>query len=125
MSELKITGTDFIVMHVKDFAEAVKFYEEVLGLKFSKKYGRIPGGELETGNLTIQMFEASAIGQEFTRSQAVAFHVKDVDAARKALESRGVSFVPDTMDSGFCYQAYFKDPSGNPLIIHNRYASAG
>lgn len=26
------------------------------------------------------------------------------------------------MDSGVCHQAVFKDPDGNTLILHHRYA---
>jgi predicted enzyme related to lactoylglutathione lyase len=55
-------------------------------------------------------------------SAPFAFQVDDVEAARTELEARGVKFTMDTMDSGVCHQAFFNDPDGNPLIIHNRYA---
>jgi hypothetical protein len=48
--------------------------------------------------------------------------VDDVESARKQLESRGVSFQGETLDSGVCYEAYFQDPDGNALILHHRYA---
>ena len=41
---------------------------------------------------------------------------------RAELESRGVIFTPDTIDSGVCHMAYFADPDGNALMLHNRYA---
>jgi predicted lactoylglutathione lyase len=41
------------------------------------------------------------------------------------LESQGVQFEGETMDSGVCFQAYFRDPDGNALILHNRYAPPG
>lgn len=28
----------------------------------------------------------------------------------------------ETLDSGVCHQAFFADPDGNLLILHNRYA---
>jgi hypothetical protein len=46
-------------------------------------------------------------------------------SARKQLESRGVEFEGETMDSGVCFQAYFRDPDGNALILHHRYAPQG
>ena len=52
-------------------------------------------------------------------------HVDDVEAARAELESRGVRFDGETMDSGVCYEAYFRDPDGNALILHHRYAPPG
>jgi glyoxalase/bleomycin resistance protein/dioxygenase superfamily protein len=39
------------------------------------------------------------------------------------LESRGVEFKGETIDSGVCYQAFFEDPDGNTLAIHHRYKS--
>jgi len=48
-----------------------------------------------------------------------------VAEARAELESRGVRFEGETMDSGVCFQAYFRDPDGNALILHNRYAPPG
>ena len=119
---MNITHTDFIFLHAKDFAEAAAFYTNTLGLKQSKNYERIPGGEFETGNLTIQILDPAAIGQEFRAGQAIALHVENVDEARAELEAKGVEFKYPTIDSGTCVQAYFSDPSGNPLILHNRYA---
>ena len=34
---------------------------------------------------------------------------------------RGVEFL-HAFDSGVCHQAVFKDPDGNVLILHHRYA---
>lgn len=28
----------------------------------------------------------------------------------------------ETLESGVCHQAFFADPDGNLLILHNRYA---
>ncbi|HEX8688998.1 MAG TPA: hypothetical protein VF729_02020 [Solirubrobacterales bacterium] len=53
----------------------------------------------------------------------IAVATKDYDAAARAeLESRGVEFKADTLDSGVCHQAFFTDPDGNALPIHHRYA---
>jgi hypothetical protein len=29
------------------------------------------------------------------------------------------------MDSGVCHMAFFRDPDGNALLLHNRYAPRG
>ena len=52
----------------------------------------------------------------------IALQVEDYDAARAELESRGVAFTTDTIDSGVCHMAAFDDPEGNALMIHHRYA---
>jgi catechol 2,3-dioxygenase-like lactoylglutathione lyase family enzyme len=118
-----VSGTDFVFVPAKDFAAAERFYGSVLGLPCSARYGRIPGGEFETGTLTLQVIESAAIGQEFRRgAHAIALRVDDVAAARAELESRGVAFSGETIDSGVCHMAFFADPDGNPLILHHRYA---
>ena len=52
----------------------------------------------------------------------MALRVDDVAARREELEAKGVTFFGDTIDSGVCFQAFFADPDGNPLILHHRYA---
>jgi predicted enzyme related to lactoylglutathione lyase len=119
-----VTGVDFVTVFVKDFAAASEFYGAVLGLPCSAEYGKAPGAEFETGNLTLQVMDAEAIGRKFEPStHPIALHVDDVAAARAELESRGVKFLAETMDSGVCHMAPFEDPSGNTLMLHHRYAA--
>ncbi|MDX6601920.1 MAG: hypothetical protein QOF13_1122 [Solirubrobacterales bacterium] len=118
-----ISGVDFATVFVKDYPAAVEFYGQTLGLEHSVDYGKIPGGEFEAGNLTLQVLDAAAIGQEFRPSgHPLAFHVDDVEATRTELESKGIAFSADTMDSGVCHMAFFTDPDGNALVLHHRYA---
>ena len=118
-----ITGTDFITVATKDYDTAAEFYGEVLGLPFSKRWGNMPAGEFETGTLTIAVMQSDAFGMEFRpNNHPIALHVDDVAAARAELESRGVQFKGDILDSGVCHQAFFADPDGNALAIHHRYA---
>ena len=120
---MSITGVDFAVVPTRDFARAVEFYGDVLGLEKSVQYGQHPGQEFETGNLTLAVLEIESFGGEFSASKApIALRVDNVAAAREELESRGVSFTGDIVDSGVCHQAYFSDPDGNHLILHHRYA---
>ena len=118
-----VTGVDFVTVFVKDYDAATEFYGSALGLPCSTTYGRRNGCEFEAGNLTLQVMEAAAIGREFERStHPIALHVDDVAAAREALESQGVTFLGETIDSGVCHMAIFADPDGNVLMLHNRYA---
>jgi predicted enzyme related to lactoylglutathione lyase len=123
---MTVTGVDFVTVFVKDFPESQQFYGETLGLEQSSNYDRIPGGEFETGSLTLQVLDSAAVGREFAPSgHPIALHVPDVEAARERLESEGVKFFGETMDSGVCHMAIFEDPSGNALMFHNRYAPKG
>lgn len=123
MSAPLVTGVDFAVVFVKDFDAAMEFYGTTLGLLEGARYGRMPGVEFETGNLTLAVLQAEAFGQEFQAARnPIALRVDDVAAARETLRSRGVEFSGDIVDSGVCHQAYLSDPDGNQLILHHRYA---
>lgn len=117
-----VGGVDFLTVFVEDFDAAMAFYGEVLGLRCSVRYGRINGAEFETGNLTLQVMEAAAVGSTFSpRGHPLALHVDDVAAARAELEAKGVQFR-HAFDSGVCHNAVFADPDGNVLLLHHRYA---
>lgn len=120
---MNISGVDFITVPTRDFAQAGDFYENVLGLERSIRWGDRPAGEFETGSLTIALMQSDAFGLEFSpHTHPIALHVDDVEAARAELEEKGVAFVADTMDSGVCHMAHFRDPDGNALMLHHRYA---
>jgi len=121
-----VTGTDFVAVPTEDYDAAAAFYGEVLGLPFGKRWGDMPAGEFETGNQTIAIMQSDAFGIEFhPHKHPIALHVDDVEAARAELESRGVTFAADTMDSGVCHMAVFADLDGNALMLHSRYAPKG
>jgi catechol 2,3-dioxygenase-like lactoylglutathione lyase family enzyme len=122
-SPVNVTGVDFLTVFVTDYPAAVEFYCGLLGMEHSVDYGKIPGGEVETGSLTLQVVDAASIGREFKpNGHPLALHVDDVEAARAELESKDVEFHGETIDSGVCHMAFFSDPDGNTLMFHNRYA---
>ena len=126
-SESVVTGVDFVSVPTRDLDAAREFYGSALGLEASSVYqrgsGPALGAEFETGNLTLSLIDAAAVGIEYQPNKVpVAFHVEDIKAARAELESRGVSFAADTMDTGVCFMAHFRDPDGNALMLHHRYA---
>jgi predicted enzyme related to lactoylglutathione lyase len=118
-----ITGVDFVAVPANDFEASVRFYGDMLGLPCIARYGELPGAEFQAGNLTLAIMQTDAFGQEFRPNcMPIALQVDDVAAARALLETAGVEFVTETFDSGVCHQAIFKDPAGNPLDLHHRYA---
>jgi catechol 2,3-dioxygenase-like lactoylglutathione lyase family enzyme len=120
---MNVTGVDFITVPTRDFEKARDFYGDVLGLERSKRWGDMPAMEFETGSLTIAVMQSDAFGIEFQpHTHPIALQVDDVEAARAELESKGVSFQADTIDSGVCHMAPFSDPDGNTLMFHHRYA---
>jgi catechol 2,3-dioxygenase-like lactoylglutathione lyase family enzyme len=123
---LTIHGVDFVALPAQDIEASRDFYGSVLGLPVVKHYGDMPATEYQAGNLTLAIMEPTAFGQELRpHGMPVALRVDDVAAARSALMARGVEFVTDTFDSGVCHQAIFRDPAGNMLGLHHRYAPGG
>jgi predicted enzyme related to lactoylglutathione lyase len=79
--------------------------------------------EFETGNVTLSIVDGEAMGiGHHVHRIALALRVDDVAEARSTLESRGVQFQGDILDTGVCHMAFFADPDGNALMLHHRYA---
>ena len=120
---MRVEGTDFAALFVTDYPRAVEFYGGTLGLEHSQDYGRIPGGEFETGNLTLQVLDAAAVGREFApNGSPLALRVEDVAVARAELEAAGVEFLSDVnvVDEGVLAGwrwVYFRDPFGIVLEL--------
>ena len=120
---MNVTGVDFVFVPTRDWEKSKDFYGETLGLERSKQWGEMPASEFETGSLTIALMQSDAFGIEFApHSLPIALHVDDVQRAREELEAKGVEFGGDTLDSGVCHMAHFRDPDGNVLMLHHRYA---
>ena len=121
-----VTGVDFVCVATSDLPAAREFYGRVLGLPCSSVWREADpvGAEYETGSLTLALLDSAALGIEYrANNHPIALHVDDVAAARRELESRGVAFKGDIVDSGVCHMAYFADPDGNQLMLHHRYAA--
>ena len=122
-----ITGVDFVSVPTRDLTAAMDFYGNVLGLPRSSVWqrpGQEPvGAEFETGTVTIALIASEQLGIDFQPHKVpIALRVDNVESARAELESRGIAFLGETLDSGVCHQALFQDPDGNVLDLHHRYA---
>jgi predicted enzyme related to lactoylglutathione lyase len=118
-----ITGVDFVALPTHDLERAVEFYGARLSLERSVYRPGQHFAEFETGNLTLSVIDAEAMGLEHNVQRLhIALHVDDVPAVRTTLEERGVAFQGDTLDTGVCHMAFFADPDGNALMLHHRYA---
>ena len=114
-----VQRVDFVSIPVRDLERARRFYGEVLGLPAG---GPAPD-EFEAGNVTLALWAPEADGERFSANVAgVALRVPKVAAARRALEEQGVEFIGETVDTGVCHMAFLRDPDGNTLILHRRYA---
>lgn len=117
---MRVEHVDFVSVLTQDLARAKAFYTEVLGLEVESEGES--DLELRAGQVTLDVFDPSSIGQPFAPSPAgLALRVGDVDAARAELEAKGVAFDGETIQTSVCRQAWFKDPDGNALMLHRRF----
>jgi catechol 2,3-dioxygenase-like lactoylglutathione lyase family enzyme len=123
MDGIGVERTDFVNVATTDLARAVRFYGETLGLPRNPRSSD-DWPEFDTGNLTLLLASADKTGVPFSPSNnAVALRVADVDEAKRRLEAAGVEFeFAESYDTGVCKMAFFRDPDGNALILHRRYA---
>jgi catechol 2,3-dioxygenase-like lactoylglutathione lyase family enzyme len=118
---MQVEEVDFVSVLTQDIPRAKQFYGETLGLPIETEGDN--DLEFTLGQVTLDVFNPTSIGQEFAPSPAgIAIRVPDVAAARAELEAKGVVFDGDIMDTGVCHMTFFKDPDGNALLLHRRYA---
>jgi len=117
---IEVQRVDFVSFLTQDIPRAKRFYGETLGLELESEGEH--DLEFRCGQVTLDVFDPSSIGQPFAPSPAgLALRVPDVDAARAALEAAGVAFDGETIETSVCRQAWFKDPDGNSLMLHRRF----
>ena len=117
------------ILPVKDMARARRFYEEQLRLS---PVGAKPDGKFvyRCGGAEIALFPKP--GGTKADHTAVSFKVADIRAAIRDLESRGVAFADYDLPGlktvehvcvlGAEKAAWFQDPEGNILCLHEDLA---
>jgi len=115
---MQVERVDFVSMPTRDMERALAFYREVLGLPESE-YSE---GEVETPNVTLSFWAPKADGEQFQANTAgIGLRVADVEAAVEEFRAAGGEVI-GMEDSGVCHMGFVKDPDGNVLILHRRYA---
>jgi catechol 2,3-dioxygenase-like lactoylglutathione lyase family enzyme len=115
---MKIEQVDFVSVPTRDTARAVAWYRDVLGLPESE----FAEGEVETPNVTLGFWAPEEQGEPFVPNEnGVAMRVADVEAAVDEVRAAGGEVI-GIQDSGVCHMGFVKDPDGNVLILHRRYA---
>jgi catechol 2,3-dioxygenase-like lactoylglutathione lyase family enzyme len=115
-----ISGVDTIGIPTQDFARSREFYVELLGLRPDDN----AWNEFWIGDTCFAIWQPTQFGMEFhpVKNGLALLHVEDVATARAELAAKGVEFIGETLDTGVCHMAPFKDPDGNELTLHKRYA---
>jgi catechol 2,3-dioxygenase-like lactoylglutathione lyase family enzyme len=115
---MQVEQVDFVSVPTRDMERALAFYRDVLGLPESE----FSEGELETPNVTLSFWIPEADGEPFEANTAgIGLRVADVEAAIEEFRAAGGEVI-GIEDSGVCHMGFVKDPDGNVLILHRRYA---
>lgn len=115
---MEVEQVDFVSVPTRDATRAVAWYRDLLALPESE----FSEGEVEAPNLTLSFWSPEEQGEQFCPNEnGVAFRVPDVHAAVEELRAAGAEVI-GIEDSGVCHMGFCKDPDGNVLILHRRYA---
>jgi catechol 2,3-dioxygenase-like lactoylglutathione lyase family enzyme len=120
---MQVERTDFVTVPVTDIERSARFYGDTLGLE--KVSGDEGWPEFQLGqNISLYLMDPTKIGSSFEgpHGAPLALRVPDVAETRVALEAEGVEFDGEILDTGVCHMAFFRDPDGNALMLHRRYA---
>jgi catechol 2,3-dioxygenase-like lactoylglutathione lyase family enzyme len=118
---MQVEQVDFVSVPTRDIDGAVAWYRDVLGLSPSD----VTEGEVETPNVTLSFWAPEADGEPFQPNTAgIGLRVPDVGAAVEEARAGGAEVI-GIEDSGVCHMGFVKDPDGNVLILHRRYAPRG
>ena len=115
---MEVEQVDFVSVPTRDYERAVAWYGDVFGLPVSE----FSEAEVETPNLTMSFWKPEENGEPFVPNEnGIALRVADVHAAVDEARAAGAE-VLGIEDSGVCHMGFVKDPDGNVLILHRRYA---
>ena len=123
-SLVRYVGTLLVQLRVADLERSVAFYRDTLGLTLKHRNDELKWVKFDTGikGVTIGVGEGEKV--EGSGSVSINLGVADVDEARSVLESRGVTFVGETITvPGVVKLADLRDPDGNRIRLAQALSS--
>lgn len=124
VSQLTVTGVDFVALPAQDLDRAVGFYRDVLGLRITADHRdkNVDWVEFDAGGTCIGLVIPESFGGQFqaVKFAGVGLRVNDVQATLADLKARGLEVHHE--DTGICHMIFVEDSEGNNVCLHNRYA---
>jgi lactoylglutathione lyase len=109
----------YTTVYVRDFARAMDFYENALGLKLRLRDDKFGHGSFATDGalFSVQRVEGKQSPMA-GRQTGIGFGVADLDGEYRRLSGLGVKFTmkPERQPWGG-YMSMFADPDGNLLYL--------
>jgi predicted enzyme related to lactoylglutathione lyase len=104
-----------MTFRVSDFAEAVSFYENIIGLKKKSQWHNYAVFDLCGMMLALEPEERKGTEKGIPD---IYLQVDNVDGAYRELKSKGVRFLTEPQDQSWgARTAKFVDPKGNAFIL--------
>jgi catechol 2,3-dioxygenase-like lactoylglutathione lyase family enzyme len=115
MADVPRLSLDHVYYWTRDMDRAVAFYADVLGLALAHRSG---DGWAEFAAGPVKLALHGTDEADLPAGGTVVFRVDDLDAARWALERRGVVFDGHESEvPGVGRFTTFHDPDGNPIQL--------
>jgi catechol 2,3-dioxygenase-like lactoylglutathione lyase family enzyme len=115
---------DHVYYWVTDMDRAVRFYQEVVGLRLLERHDS-NWAELDAGSIRLALHGTREGAPVSGGGAAAGFRVDDLDATESALRTRGVRFVHQGEVEGYGRFALFPDPDGNLIEVIEFAAGRG
>jgi len=126
MNNIGLKELAFIGYPVTDFAQARRFYGDILGLEETITFGgenEIDWLEYDLAGQTLALAKASELWQPNPNGGGACLELHDLDAAVAYLKTKMVPVVMDIQEFPYCRMALIADPDGNTLALHQRKAN--
>ena len=125
---MELNQIHHVAIIVSNYEVSRRFYVEMLGLPVLRETYRPERDDwkmdLKAGDIELEIFSGKNNPPRPNYPEALglrhlAFRVKDVEAAAKELEAKGIEVEPIRSDPiGGGRMTFFKDPDGLPLELH-------
>jgi predicted enzyme related to lactoylglutathione lyase len=119
---MKVIEIAFTCYPVTDLKKARQFYEGILTLKESRRFGTDEKGfvEYDIGSGTLAIGNTAPDWKPSPGGGSVGLEVEDFDAAIAGIRSSGCKFRLEPIETPVCHMAVVSDPDGNSITIHRR-----